>query len=487
MSSQHGLSVWVLFQYVFLIFIMTDLINGLKISMSSEKSIAICLFSAGSILRINDNPCLKHAGKNNMIVSPILIDDGNFANDYIDVDHIHNDLSIKIKMAGGKLIVMKGNMINNHINNLKRDNSAQINLLLCQSWIDPIKSSLLEIKQSALDNHINVIELEDSLVNSMVFENETVISSTDLTNFLFTKYEKKLYSNLEKRIALPENPIITYIDSNSDISSGDHYENSLCGEDLAESLLKEYIKLGDRSFSYKYADQYISTISTSLDHTKSLHCLKGMESNFWGGAQDTKYFQGEVISGLINPLISLGCVSPKLLIHARDILFNSREKIGLELPIVNRIKNEAVRKDWHTKLAFLSSNAKDDANGLIDWNIKYTNFKGYIQREGTMISESSTATQKPLIFLIHGFGGSLNQMTTLAQKLYPEFDICAIDMLGFGHSEKGPISYNQYFWRDQVVAYIKKTVGNSQRYVLSISFYFNSFLLSINTISGTFY
>ena len=33
-----------------------------------------------------------------------------------------------------------------------------------------------------------------------------------------------------------------------------------------------------------------------------------------------------------------------------------------------------------------------------------------------------------------------------------------LDSLGFGHSEKPPLSYNQYLWRDQFVDFIMQTV-----------------------------
>jgi pimeloyl-ACP methyl ester carboxylesterase len=324
-----------------------------------------------------------------------------------------------------------------------------------------LKSSLEQIKQSSLD--CNIIQLEDNLVNSQAFNSEMVEASSDLTNFLFSKYEKKLYSNLEKRIPKPKDSTIKYYNSNSNSNSNNNnYIDTLCGEDLGEKLLKEYLLLGDRDFTYKYRDQYINTMSTSEDHKMSLYCLEKKESILWGGSRDHSFFQGEVLSGLINPLMSLGCLSPSLLIHAKSILFNARERIGLEVPLQNRIKNEAIRKDWHKNLALLSSNANNNNIKEKDWKIKYTYFKGYLQREGTMIDESSSSIEKPLIILIHGFGGSLNQMTSLAQNLVEDFDVAAVDMLGFGHAEKPPLSYNQYFWRDQIVAYVKK-VSNGRK------------------------
>jgi pimeloyl-ACP methyl ester carboxylesterase len=39
-------------------------------------------------------------------------------------------------------------------------------------------------------------------------------------------------------------------------------------------------------------------------------------------------------------------------------------------------------------------------------------------------------------------------------------------MLGFGHTEKSPLSYNQYFWRDQIVEYIKKVAKGRGEIIL---------------------
>ena len=46
----------------------------------------------------------------------------------------------------------------------------------------------------------------------------------------------------------------------------------------------------------------------------------------------------------------------------------------------------------------------------------------------------------------------VHQFTGLAAEIAAGgmFDVFALDSLGFGFSEKPPISYNQYLWRDQV-------------------------------------
>jgi len=79
-----------------------------------------------------------------------------------------------------------------------------------------------------------------------------------------------------------------------------------------------------------------------------------------------------------------------------------------------------------------------------------------------ILEEAATVLEKPILVLIHGFGGSINQNTALAQTILSQPDsggfseVHAIDSLGFGQSEKPPLSYNQYLWRDQVVEYVER-------------------------------
>jgi len=67
----------------------------------------------------------------------------------------------------------------------------------------------------------------------------------------------------------------------------------------------------------------------------------------------------------------------------------------------------------------------------------------------------------PTLLLVHGFGASSDQwskcfeaLSGLARKdpatFGKGFRIFALDLLGFGHSEKPSVTYTQYLWQDQV-------------------------------------
>ena len=129
--------------------------------------------------------------------------------------------------------------------------------------------------------------------------------------------------------------------------------------------------------------------------------------------------------------------------------------------VVLSLCREAVRRDWHQKLATIndinnrvlfattttpSSSPSPSPNPSV-WQTTTSYWRGYIQREGSLTTSSSSASTntvasssttssttsssgsgsgssgsgsgsgsgKPLAFVLHGFGGSLDQMTALAQ------------------------------------------------------------------------
>ncbi|KAL7538957.1 hypothetical protein ACHAXR_012494 [Thalassiosira sp. AJA248-18] len=62
----------------------------------------------------------------------------------------------------------------------------------------------------------------------------------------------------------------------------------------------------------------------------------------------------------------------------------------------------------------------------------------------------------PALLLVHGFAASAEQWERLVYSLRKEYGnltppIFAVDLLGFGHSEKPGLSYTQYLWEAQLV------------------------------------
>ncbi|XP_057787335.1 pheophytinase, chloroplastic isoform X2 [Salvia miltiorrhiza] len=62
------------------------------------------------------------------------------------------------------------------------------------------------------------------------------------------------------------------------------------------------------------------------------------------------------------------------------------------------------------------------------------------------------------IVLIHGFGASAFHWRYNIPELAKNYKVYALDLLGFGWSEKALIEYDALVWRDQVVDFVKEIV-----------------------------
>jgi hypothetical protein len=182
-----------------------------------------------------------------------------------------------------------------------------------------------------------------------------------------------------------------------------------CSEDEALRLLTEYLTIGDKAFSHKYASKYAKSFSNSAEHTESISRLSSLGLGSDSDSTYTNFFQGEVLSAVLAPLLTVGCLSPRLLVHAKEILLNQKGGAFPEFPFVNRIRQEVVRRDWHQQLARAGqlkplTQPTDIAPGK--WDTKYQYWRGYVQREGVMSAADKTAPQstdkKPLAFVLHG-------------------------------------------------------------------------------------
>ncbi|XP_022981525.1 pheophytinase, chloroplastic-like [Cucurbita maxima] len=64
----------------------------------------------------------------------------------------------------------------------------------------------------------------------------------------------------------------------------------------------------------------------------------------------------------------------------------------------------------------------------------------------------------PPIVLIHGFGASVFHWRYNIPELAKKYKVYALDLLGFGWSDKALIEYDAMVWRDQVVDFMKEIV-----------------------------
>lgn len=62
------------------------------------------------------------------------------------------------------------------------------------------------------------------------------------------------------------------------------------------------------------------------------------------------------------------------------------------------------------------------------------------------------------VVLIHGFGGSAFHWRYNLPELAKSYKVYAIDLLGFGWSEKATVKYDAMIWKDQVTDFLKEIV-----------------------------
>ncbi|WP_017318541.1 alpha/beta fold hydrolase [Mastigocladopsis repens] len=66
---------------------------------------------------------------------------------------------------------------------------------------------------------------------------------------------------------------------------------------------------------------------------------------------------------------------------------------------------------------------------------------------------------RPPLLLIHGFGASTDHWRKNITGLYNDFEVFAIDLLGFGRSAKPKLEYSGDLWRDQLYDFITQVIG----------------------------
>lgn len=66
---------------------------------------------------------------------------------------------------------------------------------------------------------------------------------------------------------------------------------------------------------------------------------------------------------------------------------------------------------------------------------------------------------RPPLLLVHGFGASTDHWRKNIHELQADFEVWAIDLLGFGRSAKPDQQYSGQLWRDQLHRFIQEVIG----------------------------
>jgi pimeloyl-ACP methyl ester carboxylesterase len=73
--------------------------------------------------------------------------------------------------------------------------------------------------------------------------------------------------------------------------------------------------------------------------------------------------------------------------------------------------------------------------------------------------ENRQHPDRPALLLVHGFGASTDHWRKNIPELSREFEVWAIDLLGFGRSTKADVAYSGDLWRDQLHEFIQTVIG----------------------------
>lgn len=320
---------------------------------------AVVLFGPDSGFRVHDNPCLRYASEIGEDVIPIYVNNPSFKPETTNT--VINSLSTKIQQMGGDLLCLNtnGHQTLGELISSACKSSQNVSVLYCKSslynGLSPSTYTLWEsIGLDSLNNcGINTIGFTDQLVDSDIIN---VPKSAELQ---FSKFANILYSKLESRVDKPLMSIpVKFAPLSDDLKAeAESASNTLktrvgvsapttLEEEIGINIVKDYAQLGEIEFSRQYANLYVELSSTSDEHKVSLERLlsPAPASTPKSSTKDHKFFQGEVLSGVLSPLLELGMVSPRLLVHARSALFPGTKSWSLPRPLVCRLQNEAVSK-----------------------------------------------------------------------------------------------------------------------------------------------
>lgn len=72
---------------------------------------------------------------------------------------------------------------------------------------------------------------------------------------------------------------------------------------------------------------------------------------------------------------------------------------------------------------------------------------------------SGIQSERPPLLLIHGFGASTDHWRKNVADLQADFEVYAMDLIGFGRSSKPSSGYSPDLWRDQIADFITTIIG----------------------------
>ena len=93
-------------------------------------------------------------------------------------------------------------------------------------------------------------------------------------------------------------------------------------------------------------------------------------------------------------------------------------------------------------------------------NGAYWQWRGYrVHYAHAGTARADDYPKRPPLLLIHGFGASTDHWRKNMAELQADFDVYALDLIGFGRSSKPSSGYSPDLWRDQIADFIDQMIG----------------------------
>jgi pimeloyl-ACP methyl ester carboxylesterase len=201
----------------------------------------------------------------------------------------------------------------------------------------------------------------------------------------------------------------------------------------------------------------------SLEHAAVSWMMKGDGKK--ATPNSNNLIAGESMTRYLTAPLMLGTVSPRRLWHA------AKDDVML-FPSVLRTISET--REWHKILAARNICTDLSYQGQGGMQYSYFRWQGFLCRYA---KAPSTKAGKDGILLVHGFGASGSQWTKAFQEMEGKIDAgLAPDLIGFGHSEKPPLTYTQYLWQMYALTFIKEIAIGKEKW--------DTFAIGGNSIGG---
>ena len=202
----------------------------------------------------------------------------------------------------------------------------------------------------------------------------------------------------------------------------------------------------------------------SLEHASMLWQLRGKGSAPSGDTQE--WLAGEAMIRWAAAPLLFGTLSPRRVWEMAKNCQTAAPQFFFDPPLQTMVEG----REWHRLLAArniqtdpMYATKTGDNAATTPTSYRYWRYHGFLCRYAVTDMEKRVASSKESlsdgILLVHGFGASGAQWNKAMQALSTEGVFrqgLALDLLGFGHSEKPAVSYTAYLWDAIVCDFIKE-------------------------------